>query len=141
MPRRHTESPSARPQAMSTGEETLALHLKAYGLRYEREVCLIQGRKWRWDFLVENLAIEVQGQTWTKGAHSSGSGILRDCQKLNAVVLAGYRPLIFTTQMVVSGEAIDTILRAIGSSGTALRCSGGPQLGGWCASHDGRQCG
>lgn len=114
MPRRHTESPSARPQAKSVGEETLALHLKAHRLKYEREVCLIPGRKWRWDFLVDNLAIEVQGQTWTKGAHSSGSGILRDCQKLNAAVLAGYRPLIFTTQMVVSGAAIDTILRAIG---------------------------
>ena len=114
MPRSRTESPSARPQAKSIGEEALALHLKACGLEYEREVCLIQGRKWRWDFRVENLAIEVQGQTWRKGAHSSGSGILRDCQKLNAAVLAGYRPLIFTTEMVISGEAIDTVLSAIG---------------------------
>ena len=113
MPRSRTESPSARPKALSIGEETLALHLRAHGLKYEREVCLIPGRKWRWDFLVENVAIEVQGQTWAKGAHSSGSGILRDCQKLNAAVLAGYRPLIFTTQMVQSGEAIDTILSVI----------------------------
>ena len=114
MPRLRTQIALKTPKALSIGEETLATHLRAYGLKYEREVCLIPGRKWRWDFRVGNLAIEVQGQTWTKGAHSSGSGILRDCQKLNAAVLAGYRPLIFTTQMVVSGEAIDTILHAIG---------------------------
>ena len=100
-------------QVLSEGEETLALHLRAHRLPFEREVHLISGRKWRWDFVVGDLAIEVQGQTWTKGAHSSGSGILRDCQKLNAVVMAGYRPLVFTTQMVNSGYAIDTIQTAL----------------------------
>ena len=100
-------------QVLSEGEETLALHLRAHRLPFEREVHLISGRKWRWDFVVGDLAIEVQGQTWTKGAHSSGSGILRDCQKLNAVVMAGYRPLVFTTQMVNSGYAIDTIQAAL----------------------------
>jgi len=113
MPRKCAQKPTGLPQAPSVGEETLALHLSAYGLKYEREVCLIPGRKWRWDFLVGDLAIEVQGQTWSKGAHSSGQGIRRDCQKHNAVVLAGYRPLLFTTEMIVSGDAIDTIRSAI----------------------------
>lgn len=113
MPRRNAQKTAARPKALSVGEETFALHLKAHGLEYEREVCLIPGRKWRWDFVLKNIAIEIQGQTWVKGAHSSGSGIVRDCQKLNAATLAGYRNLVFTTEMALSGEAIDTVLSAL----------------------------
>lgn len=101
------------PQALSEGEELFALHLRTYGIKYEREVRLIDGRKWRWDFVVGDLAIEIQGATWRKGGHSTGSGILRDCQKLNAAVLAGYRPLVFTSETVLSGEAIDTVRAAL----------------------------
>lgn len=115
MPSRRAESPVQRPKALSEGEECLALHLKAYGLSYEREVCLVPGRKYRWDFCVKDLAIEVQGGIWQKGGHSSGLGILRDARKTNAVVLAGYRPLIFTTDMVKSGEAIAVIRKALQS--------------------------
>lgn len=104
-----------RKTALSSGEELLAQHLVCYKIEYLREVALVPGRRWRWDFVVGDLAIEVQGQVWHKGGHTSGYGVTRDAQKLNAAVLAGYRPLIFTTQMVQSGEAIDTIC-------SALRC-------------------
>lgn len=100
-------------QVLSEGEETLALHLKAHRIPFQRECRLVPGRRWRWDFVVKDLAIEIQGMTWHLGAHSHGGGILRDCQKHNAVVLAGYRPLLFTTEMVISGEAIDTIQAAL----------------------------
>jgi hypothetical protein len=43
---------------LSVGEETLSLHLREHGIPFEREVCLVSGRKWRWDFVVEDLAIE-----------------------------------------------------------------------------------
>lgn len=120
MPSRRAESASERPKALSEGEESLALHLKAYGLSYEREVCLVPGRKYRWDFCVKDLAIEVQGGTWRKGGHSSGLGILRDARKTNAATIAGYRVLIFTTDMVKSGEAIDTIRKVLQSPRTFL---------------------
>jgi hypothetical protein len=63
---------------------------------------------------VKDLAIEVSGQTWHKGGHSSGSGILRDYRKANALTLIGGRCLYFTTQQVESGEAIDTIRTVLG---------------------------
>ncbi len=106
---------------LSEGEETLALHLRAHGIAFEREVRLVPGRGWRWDFLVGDLAIEIQGGTWHRGAHSHGEGILRDCRKHNAAVRAGYRPLLFTTQMVISGEAIDTIRDLLSCSEPAHR--------------------
>lgn len=37
------------PKPDSPGECTLALHLRAHGIDFEREVCLIPGRKWRVD--------------------------------------------------------------------------------------------
>lgn len=102
----------------SIGEETLALHMNAYRIDYKREQSLIPGRRWRWDFVVGDIAIEVHGQVWRKGAHSTGAGITRDLSKINALTLAGYRILCFTTQMVESGEAIDCIRKAIGAATT-----------------------
>lgn len=97
------------PRAASVGEETLAFHLAAYRIPFQREVCLVTGRKWRWDFVVGDLAIEVQGGTWIQGGHSRGQGQERDCEKQNAAVKAGFRPLSYTTEMVTAGTAIDDV--------------------------------
>ena len=97
----------------SIGEETLALHLRAHNISFDREVMLVPVRKWRWDFVVGDLAIEIQGGTWARGGHSRGLGQIRDCQKQNAAVRAGYRPLAFTTDMVTSGEAINDLLEIL----------------------------
>ena len=102
--------PYKLPQALSEGECTLELHLRAHELPYAREVALVAGRKWRWDFVVGDLAIEIQGGTWIRGGHSRGTGQRRDCAKQNAAVRAGYRPLAYTTEMVLSGEAIADVL-------------------------------
>jgi hypothetical protein len=104
----------------SVGEETLALHLRAHNIPFEREVMLIDGRKWRWDFVVQDLAVEIQGGTWTHGGHSRGLGQIRDCQKQNAAVKAGYRTLVFTTDMVTSGEAINFLLDILNRSAASL---------------------
>jgi very-short-patch-repair endonuclease len=37
-----------------------------------------------------------------------------DCTKYNSAVLRGWRVLRFTTEQVVSGYAIDTVLQALG---------------------------
>jgi very-short-patch-repair endonuclease len=101
----------------SIGEWALAQDMKKAGIEFQKEVCLVPGRKYRWDFYLrqKDLAIEVSGQTWQKGGHSSGSGILRDYRKNNAAVLAGLKCLFFTTQQVESGEAIETIKQALGA--------------------------
>ena len=105
------------PKALSEGEETLALHLRARKIHFEREVALIPGRRWRFDFVIPQakLAIEVHGAIWRNGAHARGAGLERDYQKMNAAVLAGYRPLQFSTQMVTEGDAIYDIMQALGA--------------------------
>ncbi len=110
---------SETPKVGSKGEEALALHLRADGIEYQREVKLIQGRKWSWDFVVSKpyvsgFAVEIQGGTWGKGGHSTGSGIARDYEKANAASVLGYRTLFFTTSMVMDGTAINTIRQALG---------------------------
>ena len=101
------------PKKLSLGEETLAQHLTAYKISFRREVRLIADRQWRWDFIVADLAIEIHGGTWSRGAHSRGAGQVRDFTKQNAAVLAGYRPLTFTTEQVAAGEAVNVIVAAL----------------------------
>ena len=101
------------PKPKSEAEESLALHLKADHVPFEREQFLILGRKFKTDFLVHDIAIEVDGGIWTGGRHGTGKGITSDCEKLNLLTLAGYRSLRFTTSMVMDGTAIDTILKAM----------------------------
>lgn len=92
--------------------DAFALVLKAHGyMNFEREARLVPGRRYRWDFAHRDLriAIEIQGATYVKGAHSTGAGIRRDAEKLNAVVLEGYRPLLFTTDMLHGPALADSL--------------------------------
>lgn len=98
----------------SPGEATLALHLRAYGIPFEREVQFDSRRRWRVDFMLAGkLAVEVEGGAWSHGRHVRGVGFIGDCRKYNALVLGGYRLLRFATSQVESGEAIDTIREAL----------------------------
>ena len=75
-------------------EDALAFQLDALGLTgYVREYQAIKGRKFRFDFCFteQRLLIEVNGGTFTKGAHSTGKGIARDYEKNNLAQLAGWR--------------------------------------------------
>ena len=99
-------------------EQLFAFQVKAAGLpEPEREVCVIPGRKFRFDFAWtepnHRLLIEVNGGTYTKGAHSTGQGIARDYEKANLAVLQGWRVLSFDGKSVKSGEAVETIRKAL----------------------------
>jgi len=64
-------------------EDLFAMQLDAAGLTgYTREFRAIPGRKFRFDFCFkqERLLIEINGGTYSKGAHSTGTGIARDYQ-------------------------------------------------------------
>ena len=107
------------PRAPSIGEETFALHCKAYQLFPEREVQLFPGRQWRFDFWFRDrgIAVEIEGGTsFGKSRHSRGDGFEQDARKYNAAAIAGICVLRFTTKMVESGEAIDTVRRIFGAS-------------------------
>jgi len=74
---------------------------------------IVPGRKFRWDFGYRflKILIEVQGGIYMKGkkgpgAHNRAWGIIRDCEKNNLAVLAGWRVLYFDTQSIRTGKAL-----------------------------------
>ena len=96
--------------------QMLLIDLYAEGVDYEQEYRFDSDRKWRFDIAMpaQKLAVEVDGGIWVGGRHTSGVGYEKDCQKLNAAVLQGWRVLRFTSGMVRSGEAARTIMMAYG---------------------------
>lgn len=99
-------------------EDTLAFQLDALGLTgYVREYQAIKGRKFRFDFAwldpEHRLLVEVNGGTYTKGAHSTGVGIARDYEKANLAVLQGWHVLSFDGKSVKDGTAVEVIRKAL----------------------------
>ena len=97
-------------------EAELALQIMALGLPEPiREYQAIKGRKFRFDFswLEHRLLVEVNGGTYTQGAHSTGQGIARDYEKANLAVLQGWRVLMFDGKAVKSGVAVEVIRQAL----------------------------
>ena len=101
---------------MSTLEDEFAFQLSTICSEFDREERVIEGRRFRWDFLIPpKLLIEIQGGTRMRGktGHTSGDGIRRDCEKNNLAVAAGYKVLYFTADMIRDGEALATVERMI----------------------------
>ena len=97
-------------------EELFSMQLDTLGITgYLREYQAIKGRKFRWDFCFKGarLLVEINGGTFTKGAHSTGTGIRRDYEKNNLAQLAGWRCLMFDGEMVRSGEAVEVVRKAL----------------------------
>jgi very-short-patch-repair endonuclease len=95
------------PKALSKGEETFALHMKARGLNPVREFMFAPSRKYRADFAFpeKKILIEIEGGTHMRGRHNRASGYEEDCIKQNLAAELGYFVLRFTTAMVMSGIA------------------------------------
>lgn len=75
-------------------------------------------RLWRWDFFcpARNIAIEIDGGTFTKGGkggHSRGAQSARDSLKRNEAEIDGLTVLRFDVNMIRHGIAIDFINRAL----------------------------
>lgn len=98
---------------MSVPEELLAFQLRAMHIPHEREFAFCPGRRWRADFRVADLLIEVEGGGWSGGWHVRGAGFEADCAKYGEAVVLGYRVLRVTPAMVQSGEALDLVQRAL----------------------------
>jgi len=91
-------------------ENTFAAQLDAVGLDgYVREYQAIPGRRFRFDFcwVKERLAVEIQGGTYSRGAHARPLGIKRDYEKGNLAVQFGWKVLQFDADMVKSGQALE----------------------------------
>ena len=91
-------------------EDVFAAQLDAVGLDgYVREYQAIPGRRFRFDlcWVKERLPVEIQGGTYSRGAHSRPLGIKRDYEKGNLAIKYGWRVLQFDADMVKSGQALD----------------------------------
>ena len=97
-------------------EDTLYLQLRAAKLPLpQRQFRFHPTRKWVLDFAWTDrlVGVEVNGGTYTRGAHSRHWGQKRDCEKNNAALLEGWVVFAFTSDMVTSGAALATLTKAL----------------------------
>lgn len=120
---RSSAGASKRRSTGSKGEETFAAQLRAAGVGFQRELMLIPGRRFRFDFLIDgsDLVVEIEGGTWSGGRHTTGAGFRSDCYKYNRALELGYRVLRYTTDMVTKREAITQVLEILGAEALSER--------------------
>ena len=102
------------PPRGSQPERELATQLHLAGVAPPiRNLKFWEGRRLEFDFAWprEHLAVEVNGGVWRVGggAHSRPRAILRDYEKAQLAVLAGYRFLPVSPADVKSGRALRMI--------------------------------
>jgi len=59
-------------------------------------------RRWRFDIAFPSAmaAVEVHGGGWIRGGHHRQGGFIRDCEKLRAAQMAGWKVLPYTTDEI-----------------------------------------
>lgn len=79
-----------------------------------QERLVVPDRKYRFDFAwpEANLAVEVEGGVFTRGAHGSISGILRDIEKYNLAAVNGWRVLRVLPQDLCTLAFAETLRKA-----------------------------
>lgn len=110
-PKAITEKPEA-PE--SPGEAALALQLQALRIDFDREFKFCPDRRWRADFRVGRVLVEVEGGIWNGGRHTRGTGFENDCEKYNWAALNGWLVLRYSTRQVMAGQAAKGIVEAMG---------------------------
>lgn len=101
-----------------TAEDLLAIHLEELGIEFRRQYEYAAPRKFRADFAIPShrLLIEVQGGIFSKQAHGSISGVLRDNERVNNATLRGWRILRVTPDEVMDGRAKSLVEAALRST-------------------------
>lgn len=95
---------------MKIDERTFRSWCAIQGLpRPEPEYRILADRKFRWDWAwpAAKVAIEQQGGVWTRGAHGRGTGIVRDYEKMNLAVVAGWRVLQVQPKDLMTTQTAD----------------------------------
>jgi len=105
---------------MNAAEDLLAIHLAELGLHFIRQFAYTASRKFRADFAVWQFdaskrstnkepprlcLIEVTGGIYSKQAHGSVTGVLKDNERLFEAFKARWPMIRVTPQQVESGEA------------------------------------
>jgi len=114
---------------LSEAEETLALHLRALDIAFEREYRFaaiatggigsgVQARlrdaklkDWRFDFIIPpiRLAVEVEGGAGIYGRHQRPEGFHNDLIKYQEALKLGWTVYRVDAKMVHNGVAVNTI--------------------------------
>ncbi|WMD23907.1 hypothetical protein RAS12_30205 (plasmid) [Achromobacter seleniivolatilans] len=105
-----------RPGVASQGEEQFALQLRALRIPPpKREFRFHPKRAFRFDFAWPDLpcgrrlAVEIEGGIHSGGRHVRPQGYKRDLEKYNSAVALGWTLLRFSSAMVFSGEAVQSV--------------------------------
>lgn len=82
----------------------------------EAQVKGIPGRKFKFDraWVPEKVAVDINGGTFARMGHSTGTGIERDCVKACLAAINGWRYLPLTKHMIQDGRAVTLIAQALG---------------------------
>lgn len=119
-------------------EEALASQLKAHQINFEPQYRFHPSRLWRIDLAIpeKKISIEIQGGIFGRivechnchfkvmrplkdgrkvyvregGRHNTGVGMENDCEKNNALIASGWRPLTFTSKHIQDGSAVALIV-------------------------------
>jgi hypothetical protein len=83
-------------------------------------------RKWRWDFRIDHVLVDIQGGTFVRGGHSRGVGQDRDYEKWNDAVRMGYKPLLFGTNAMKDPVSVVTDVAEIWSNAKEIANDTGP---------------
>ncbi len=77
---------------------------------------IVEGRMFTWDraWPDQRVCAEVHGAIHVKGAHSTGTGIERDCLKASMAAALGWRCLPLTKKLIEDGTAVRLIAQALG---------------------------
>lgn len=96
---------------MSNIEELFAQQLTERGIVFQREVKFHPDRRWRFDFVINKIAVEIEGGIWNNGRHNRGKGFESDCEKYAEAACLGWTVLRFTGSQVCTGKAIQWLIR------------------------------
>lgn len=94
----------------------MALHIQAMKLaKPEREYKFHPTRRWSLDFAWpdKKVGLEVEGGTWGKSRHTTGSGFEADATKYNEATRLGWRVFRVTGAHIKSGEAVQWLRDAL----------------------------
>lgn len=87
----------------------------------ERQVKVIKGRKFAYDFCLpeQRVLIEIQGGTFSGGRHTRGYGYSADCEKLRLATFDGWKILWYDSKSINTKEIERLVeyVRTIGVDG------------------------